>query len=195
MRQQLFVTRATTPGMVAKPESSEFSFRRATLSDVERLRAHVHSAYRGDASRRGWTTEADLLDGQRTDVRELTELINSDQAQLWLLERAGELLGSIVLKREPDGVVSLGMIAVNPQQQGQSVGRALLAHAEQVVREHAWGTRLEMTVIGQRNELIAWYERRGYKNTGEQRPFPYGDTRFGLPKVRDLYFVVLAKDL
>lgn len=181
--------------MPASPPSSDFSFRRATLADIDRVKAHVHSAYRGEASRRGWTTEAELLDGQRTDVRELKELINSEEAQLWLLEREDALLGSIVLKREPEGVVHLGMIAVGPEQQGKGVGRALMERAEQLVREHAWGTRLEMTVIGQRSELIAWYERRGYRNTGEQRPFPYGDTRFGLPKVRDLYFVVLAKDL
>ena len=87
------------------------------------------------------------------------------------------------------------MIAVNPELQGKGAGRVLLERAEQLVRERAWGTRLEMTVIGQRTELIAWYERRGFRVTGEQRPFPYGDTRFGLPKVRDLYFLVLAKEL
>jgi ribosomal protein S18 acetylase RimI-like enzyme len=173
----------------------DFSFRRATHADVERLRTHVHSAYRGDTSRRGWTTEADLLDGQRTDLRELTELVDAQDAQLWLLERADELLGSMVLKREPGGVVHVGMIAVNPERQGKGVGRALLERAEQLVREQGWGTRLEMTVIGQRPELIAWYERRGFRVTGEQRPFPYGDTRFGLPKRRDLYFFVLAKEL
>ncbi|HET8938049.1 MAG TPA: GNAT family N-acetyltransferase [Polyangiales bacterium] len=175
--------------------SADLSFRRATLADVERLLTYVHSAYRGEVSRKGWTTEADLLDGQRTDVRELKELVSGDGAQMWLLERGPELLGTIVLKREPEGVVHLGMIAVAPEQQGKGAGRVLLEQAEQVVREQAWGTRLEMTVIGQRAELIAWYERRGFRVTGEQRPFPYGDTRFGLPKVRDLYFIVLAKDL
>lgn len=175
--------------------SADFSFRRAELADVERLLTHVHSAYRGDPSRKGWTTEADLLDGQRTDVRELKELVSGDEAQLWLLEQGGQLLGTIALKREPEGVVHLGMIAVNPELQGKGAGRVLLERSEQIVRERAWGTRLEMTVIGQRAELIAWYERRGFRVSGEQRPFPYGDTRFGLPKRRDLYFVVLVKEL
>lgn len=174
---------------------SKFSFRRAALDDVQRLLAHVHSAYRGDPSRKGWTTEADLLDGQRTDLRELNELVSGDGAQLWILEEGEQLLGTIALKREPHGVVHLGMIAVNPELQGKGAGRVLLERAEQVVRERAWGARLEMTVIGQRTELIAWYERRGFRVTGEQRPFPYGDTRFGLPKRRDLYFLVLVKDL
>jgi len=52
-----------------------------------------------------------------------------------------------------------------------------------------------MTVIRQRPELIAWYERRGYRLTGERRSFPYGDERFGQPNRDDLEFVVLEKTL
>jgi ribosomal protein S18 acetylase RimI-like enzyme len=176
------------------PTQRDFSFRRATIADVERLRVHVQHAYRGDESRKGWTTEADLLDGQRTDPRELQALIAAADAQLWLLERDEELLGSMVVKRESDEVAHVGMIAVHPEQQAQGIGRALLDKAEQVTREQGC-SRLEMTVIGQRQELIAWYERRGFKQTEEQRPFPYGDQRFGLPRLRDLYFVVLVKDV
>jgi ribosomal protein S18 acetylase RimI-like enzyme len=175
--------------------SPSLSFRRATAADVERLRAHVQGAYRGESGLRGWTTESHLLDGQRTDVRELSALVAATDAQLWLVERESELLASMLLKREPAGVVHLGMIAVRPDVQAQGVGRALLAKAEQVVLEEGWGTRIEMTVIGQREELIAWYERRGYKLTDERRPFPYGDQRFGLPRRSDLYFRVLAKEL
>jgi ribosomal protein S18 acetylase RimI-like enzyme len=172
-----------------------FTFRRADIADASRILAHVHSAYRGDASRRGWTTEADLLDGQRTDLQELEALIRSQDAQLWLVEREPELVGSFVLKREQPDSAYLGMIAVNPQQQGQGIGRALMAKAEQLVVEQGFGTRLEMTVIVQRKELIAWYERRGYRVTGENRPFPYGDRRFGLPRRPDLEFCVMVKDL
>lgn len=172
-----------------------FTFRRAEIADAPRIVSHVHSAYRGDASRKGWTTEADLLEGQRTDLREIEELVRSDQAQLWLVERAGELVGSFLLKPEEAGTVYLGMIAVNPEQQGQGVGRALMDKAERIVVEQGLGTRLEMTVIVQRKELIAWYERRGYRVTDETRPFPYGDHRFGLPRRPDLSFCVMVKDL
>jgi ribosomal protein S18 acetylase RimI-like enzyme len=170
------------------------SFRQATVADIARLHTHVHHAYRGDEARKGWTSESHLLDGQRTDKRELQALIEGDDAQLWLLERGDELLASMVVKRESEEVAHVGMIAVDPEQQGQGAGRALLEKAEQVARELGC-TRVEMTVIGQREELIAWYERRGYTRTEEQRPFPYGDQRFGLPKLRDLYFVVLVKSV
>lgn len=174
---------------------SALSFRRASLSDMFRIAEHVHRAYRGEAARQGWTTESDLLDGQRTDEQELRELIESDASQIWLAERDGELLGTMELKREPGGVVYIGMLAVRPDRQSQGVGRALLALGERLAVELGWGTRLLMTVIAQRVELIAWYERRGYRTTGERRPFPYGDERFGLPRRPDLYFSVLEKQL
>ena len=177
------------------PSPSAFAFRRATLDDVACVRVHVHNAYRGDESRKGWTTEAELLDGQRTDPNELEALLAAGEAQqLWLLERGGELLGSMVVKIESAQVAHVGMIAVRPQLQGQGVGRALLDRAERVAQDQGC-SRLEMTVIGQRTELIAWYKRRGFKQTEERRPFPYGDPRFGLPRRPDLYFVVLERDL
>jgi ribosomal protein S18 acetylase RimI-like enzyme len=184
--------------MRAPIPAPELTFRRAVPADVERLIAHVHSAYRGDSSRKGWTTEAELLDGQRTDRREIEELLGSNDAHLYLIERAGDLLGSFVLKQQHGaeaGTVHLGMIAVRPELQAHGIGRVLMEHAERVVRDQGLGTRMEMTVIAQRSELIAWYERRGYRVTGEQRPFPYGDQRFGLPRRPDLHFSVLVKDL
>ncbi|HET8938972.1 MAG TPA: GNAT family N-acetyltransferase [Polyangiales bacterium] len=180
--------------MTQSPDGG-LSFRRATASDIDRVREHVQGAYRGESGRKGWTNESDMLDGQRTDKRELQELISSDNAQLWLVERGQELLGTMVLKREAAGVVHLAMVAVRPDLQAQGIGRALLAKAEQVVVEQGWGSRIEMTVIGQRSELVAWYERRGYRVTEERRDFPYGNTRFGLPMRPDLYFLVLVKDL
>lgn len=171
------------------------SFRRASSEDIEQLVLHVQRAYRGESGRRGWTTESDLLDGQRTDPQELSELLGSDSAQIWLAERGSELLGSMVLRREPAGVVHLGMLAVRPDLQAQGVGRALLEQAERLTAALGWGSRMQMTVIGQRRELIAWYERRGYRRTGERRPFPYGDARFGLPRRPDLYFCVLEKPI
>lgn len=178
------------------PRASEptFSHRRATAADIARLLTHVHHAYRGEEAQKGWTAESHLLDGQRTDVRELRALIDADDAQLWLLELDAELLGSMVVKRESKDIAHVGMIAVRPDQQGRGVGRALLQRAEEIAASLGCSL-LEMTVIGQRTELIAWYERRGFKQTGEQRPFPYGDLRFGLPRRPDLYFVVLQKHL
>jgi ribosomal protein S18 acetylase RimI-like enzyme len=173
--------------------SASYHFRRATPQDVTAIVALVESAYRGDQSREGWTTEAELLDGQRTDAEEIEAITASEHARIVLAECAGELLGSMLLVPEP-GALYLGMLAVRPLLQGRGVGRALIGEAERVAHAEA-RTCLRMTVIGQRTELIAWYARHGFALTGEREPFPYGQPRFGLPKRPDLYFAVLEKRL
>ncbi|HZN14183.1 MAG TPA: GNAT family N-acetyltransferase [Acidimicrobiales bacterium] len=170
------------------------TFREAQADDVDVVHALVQAAFRGDASRAGWTTEADLLDGQRTDPEALAEIIVSETGALLLAEDGGEIAACCHLERRADATAYLGMLSVGPTLQGAGVGRALLAEAER--RATAFGARrMRMTVIRQRTELIEWYERRGYHRTGETQPFPYGDERFGLPKVDDLEFVVLEKPL
>jgi len=175
-----------------RPAGPTLTFRRAQITDVDAIVALVESAYRGEASRAGWTTEADLLDGQRTDPEEVRALVSSEATRIVLAERAGELVGSVMLVRS-EHAVHLGMFAVRPTQQTQGTGRALLAEAERIVHGERLGERVEMTVIVQRTELIAWYERRGYRVTGERQPFPYGQPRFGLPRRADLEFCVLEK--
>jgi ribosomal protein S18 acetylase RimI-like enzyme len=174
--------------------SVSLTFRRARAADVEAIVALVESAYRGATSRQGWTTEADLLEGQRTDAEEVATLLNSTDSCFLLMERQATLLGNVWLSVHGD-CAHLGMFAVRPTEQAQGLGRALLTHAESVARAELGAGLIEMTVIAQRSELIAWYERRGYVQTGEQRPFPYGNARFGLPQRDDLHFRVLQKPL
>ena len=170
--------------------------RAADAADVAAIVDLVESAYRGDASRVGWTTEADLLDGQRTDADVVREAVASDASVLLVaVDDDGNLLACCQLEPHGDATCYFGMFAVRPTQQGGGVGRDLLADAESYARERLAATTMQMTVIAQRSELIAWYERRGYHRTGETRPFPYGDERFGLPRRDDLHFVVLEKSL
>ncbi|MEJ5945771.1 GNAT family N-acetyltransferase [Pseudokineococcus basanitobsidens] len=170
--------------------------RTATGADVPAVVALVQQAYRGEASRAGWTTEADLLDGQRTDAAAVTALLGAPGSVVLLLEDDGRLLACCHVEARPaaDGGTTgyVGMVAVDPARQGAGTGRALLAAAQAHARDALGATRLEMTVIAQRAELISWYERRGWRRTGERRPFPYGDERFGRPRRDDLEFVVLA---
>lgn len=168
--------------------------RAATLADVPAVVALVQSAYRGDSGRRGWTTESDLLDGQRTDAADVADLIARPDSRILLLEQDGRLLASCHLERHGEAAY-FGMFAVDPTLQAGGLGKRLLGEAERIARE-AWGCRaMEMTVIVQREELIAWYERRGYRRTGAYKPFPYGDERFGVPRRDDLRFEILTKDL
>lgn len=187
------------PGMTCEGSSVDPVVRTATEQDVEAVVALVESAYRGEASRAGWTTEADLLAGQRTDDEEVRALLAAEDSRILLLEVGGTLQACCHVQRRAgaEGVPSayFGMFAVSPGTQGAGLGRLLLAQAEDRVRSW-WGARsMEMTVLVQRPELVAWYERRGYTATGEARPFPYGELRFGRPLREDLSFVVLTRRL
>jgi ribosomal protein S18 acetylase RimI-like enzyme len=169
-------------------------FRRAISSDAAAIVALVESAYRGPSSRAGWTTEADLLDGQRTDAAEVAALIDGKDSRIVLVEDAEGLLGTLLIRDEGNRMY-IGMFAVRPQAQGQGVGRALLTEAERIGREELGRPAARMTVLTARTDLVAWYERRGYQRSGEREPFPYGDARFGLPRRDDLIFEVLIKAL
>jgi ribosomal protein S18 acetylase RimI-like enzyme len=169
----------------------------ATDADLDAVSALVNAGFRGEASRAGWTTEADFLGGQRTDPALLrAELAAHDGAVLLLLrdEPGGELLGSVWLDPEEPGAWHLGMLTVRPDLQGRQLGRTLLAEAESYAAARGAG-RVRLTVIQLRDSLSAWYERRGYVRTGETKPFPYGDERFGLPLREDLHFEVFEKRL
>lgn len=171
--------------------------RRATLADVDDVVALVESAYRGEASRAGWTTEADLLDGRRTDAAMVREVIEASGTVLLLGHDGGELVACCVVEDRRDvapGEAYVGMLAVRPGRQGGGIGAAMLAAAEAHARDLGAST-LRLTVIVQRDELIAWYERRGFVRTEEREPFPYGDERFGIPRRDDLEFLVMRKAL
>jgi len=167
----------------------------ASRDDLPALHALIESAYRGDTARRGWSHEADLLEGQRTDLDALDATLADPAQHLLVLRDHDELRACVVLADKGAGLAYLGLLTVDPSRQSAGLGRLILAAAEDHGAAHFAATRIEMTVIAQREELIAWYERRGYARTGEQRPFPAHDPRFGLPKRDDLAFVVLEKRL
>jgi len=169
--------------------------RPATEADAPAVLALVERAYRGDASRAGWTTEADLLDGQRTDLDDVLAALRDPEGRVLLLVEGPRVLASVRLSRAGDDAVLLGMFAVEPGLQGSGVGRELLAAAEKTMHRELGATRGRMTVLVQRTELLAWYGRRGWVATGGREPFPYGNPRFGLPRRDDLEFVVLEKAL
>lgn len=163
----------------------------ATELDIPALNRLVNSAYRGESSKKGWTTEADLLSGIRTDEPGLTTMIQNPNAIILLYKEDAQLLGCVYLEKKSDELY-LGMLTVSPEAQAKGIGKNLLTAAELIARnQHC--SAITMTVITVRHELIAWYERRGYRSTGEIKPFP-NDPSFGLPK-QPLEFTVMRKEI
>lgn len=191
--------------------SNTLLFRSATLADRDVLIALVTSAYRGESSRVGWTTEADLVDGPRVAPEVLEADLTRPRSVVVIAERDEQ--PQFASAPEPSSLATVrrlvacahvcdegdagyfGMFAVDPQQQGVGVGDAVLAECERIARDEWALPAMRMTVIDIRDELIAWYERRGYSRTGIKKPFPYGDVRFGHPTRNDLRFEVLEKPL
>jgi len=173
-----------------------FNFRAATPADLPAVIALVTSAYRGESSRAGWTTEADLIDGNRIDPDILHDDMIRPRSRVLLAERAndGGLIACAHIA-EDEGAGYFGMFAVLPALQGSGIGKALLDEAERVAAEQWQLPLMRMLVIDVRDELIAFYQRRGYRRTGKYTPFPYGDPRFGLPRRDDLRFETLEKPL
>jgi ribosomal protein S18 acetylase RimI-like enzyme len=178
----------------AETPTTGLVFRDATDADVETLVALIESAYRGDSSRTGWTTEADILEGQRTDPEGVRDVIKSPDGRLLTVQREGTVVACCQLEHRGSHAY-FGMFAVSPALQGAGLGKVIIAEAERLARE-TWGVdEMHMTVISVRDDLIAWYERRGYRRTGRMTPFPYGDERFGIPQRDDLQFELLVKEL
>lgn len=152
------------------------------------LRALVEAAYRGNSARRGWTHEADLLEGDRTTDAELAAAIADPARRVLLAIGDGVLAGSVTVTDLGKGMAYMGMLCVDPELQSAGLGRTLMAQVESLaVREFA-ARAMEMTVVDARTELIAYYERRGYRQTGERRPFP-------LPLPVPFGMVVLRKEI
>lgn len=169
--------------------------RPATLADIPALHRLVERAYRGNSARKGWTHEADLLGGQRTDVAALSAIISDPAQRILIAISEDDLIGCVQVSQKDNDTAYLGLLSVDPDVQAGGLGKAMIIEAERTAQRDFAVTTMEMTVIRQRSELIAYYERRGYALTGETRPFPLDDERFGLPVTRDLSFVVLAKGI
>lgn len=164
------------------------TIRTATSADLPRLHPVIERAYRGESARQGWTHEADLLEGQRTNLATL-EAILADPAQRLLIgEHDGVVIGCVNLTNKGEGLAYLGLLCVDPSLQAGGAGRQLLAAAEACARDKLHADRIEMTVIDVRHRLIAWYERRGYVQAGERRDFVF-------PVDPPLFMTVLVKSL
>ncbi|HZV85375.1 MAG TPA: GNAT family N-acetyltransferase [Brevundimonas sp.] len=174
---------------------TDVAIREATPADIPALHRLIESAYRGEASRAGWTTEADLLDGQRTDPDGLCDIMSDASHVLLAAWREGDLVGCVLIADRGEGIGYFGMLSVSPTLQGEGLGRRLIVAAETALRTRFGATRVRISVFPQRESLISWYRRLGYAETGDTLPFDYGNPRLGIPLRGDLHFIVMERPL
>lgn len=170
-------------------------FYKADLVDAEAIVKLINSAYRGETSRKGWTTEADILDGLRTTTAEISALINRSDAFILIGVLEDEIVATICCEREHIAgkhTAHFGMIAVKPALQNKGYGKDIIYAAESMTRREWRVAGFHMAVISLRNELIAFYERLGYERTGEFQDFPHNPNVWQ-PKVEGLNLQYLAK--
>jgi ribosomal protein S18 acetylase RimI-like enzyme len=175
----------------------DLQWRLAEDKEAEQISALVNGAYRGETGLRGWTSESRIIGGSRVDAAQVREIVAAKDHFILLAcssSAPDQLLGCVHVEKK-DGEAYFGMLAVNVELQARGVGAFLLRAAEDFARDRLGARRMMMTVIASRTELIAWYERRGYRATGETEPFPYGDARVGVPMVDGLFFCVFEKPL
>lgn len=170
----------------------DFEILSAVAEDSDAIATLVNSGYRGEYSRQGWTHEDDILSGTRIDARGVRNLLGRSDTVVLKYVREGRILGCVELAHHDDKIY-LGMLTVDPANQALGIGRKLLAAGEEHARNLGC-TSVYMTVIYTRRELIEWYGRRGYCDTGKTKPFDNTDPVFGIPK-RPIHFMVLEKHL
>ena len=171
--------------------------RLACLADSPVICALVNAAYRGETSRAGWTTEADLLTGVRTSERTVQALIAREDACILLGEEpGGAVVACICLEyhHAVENTVHLGMIAVSPLLQNRGYGKAMILAAEKLAQGRWQVSQAEMLVISLRQELIAFYQRLGYLLTGQVQPFPQQPDMWQ-PQVEGMQLITLQKKL
>jgi ribosomal protein S18 acetylase RimI-like enzyme len=156
--------------MIARP--AEPHFRYADASDAAAVGQLIERAYRGPEAAKGWTNEANLLTGPRTADGEIAGLIADGESRFVLAEIGGQLRACALVQKDGEDAY-FGMFSVDPAVQGTGLGKQVLAACERAARAEWKSRALGMVVINLREELIAWYERRGYTLTGKREPFPF----------------------
>ncbi len=163
-------------------------FEPANLDDAESINMLINQAYRGEE---GWTIETKIIAGERSSIDDVKKLIQNPETHLFVALING-LIAACISVEEKENQVYIGTFAVNPSLQNQGVGKQVLSFAEEYAANQLGAQKLIMVVISQREELISFYERRGYRRTDEISEYPV-HLNVGIPTVEGLTVECLEK--
>lgn len=168
--------------------------RLATIDDAPQVQQLVQAAFRAPDGREGWTADMELGNRFRIEVEQVAATITRADGVVLMTTVAGNLVASVEVVKRSDGHARLSMLSVDQRYQSNGLGRQVLEYAEDYCRRTWSATAMELNALSTRQNLISWYQRRGYRETGETSPFPREEfSDLDLPE--DLCFVEMEKDL
>lgn len=166
-------------------------FQKSDSGDLDVIVDLVNSAYRGIDGPRRWTTEAHLVQGDRLVLEDLRRLITDSDSEFYVGYLDGSLISCIAIKRYGP-ITEFGTFAVDPSLQGLGYGKDILSFAESKASSHS--STFQVTVVAQNSDLVRFYQRRGYNETGQRLTYPT-DQNVGKPKVKNIDLTVLQKNV
>ena len=167
---------------------SHFKLDKARIDQSQAICELLNFAYREAG---GWTSEKNIISGNRTHYKEIETAITSPNSFFFVVNQPKQIASCIHVLRNEDKA-QLGFFAVHPALQGNGLGTYVLCQAETFARTYLSSKKLSMIVVSQRTELIAFYERRGYRKTGKIEKLP---TSIGIPKQANLTIDYLEKNI
>ena len=167
----------------------QMTFEPASIDDAESINMLINQAYRGEE---GWTRETEIVEGERSSVNDVMELIQNPETHLFVATIDGVAAACICIE-EKEKQAYIGTFAVNPTFQNQGIGKQALSFAEKHAFNQLGSNKFVMVVISQREELISYYERRGYRRTGEISEYPV-HLNVGIPAIEGLTIECLEKN-
>ncbi|WP_240007321.1 GNAT family N-acetyltransferase [Pseudaquidulcibacter saccharophilus] len=175
--------------------TDNITIREANANDIARIEYLVETTYRGEDSKKGWTTEFNLLAGTRLQKGEIAAALADKANQFFVAERDNIVVGVICVNKNGDWI-EFGKFSVDPEMQGLGIGKMLIAKVEDFVR-NIWGAdKLKLSVISIRKELVDFYARYGFKDTGQRIDFikihPYVELKDG---VSDFEVIIMEKSV
>lgn len=167
---------------------SHFCIQKADCSHSQDIADLVNLTYRGNL---GWTRETHIIQGDRTDKREIEAALSNPSAHFFVIYQGQKLISCIYVAQETDHAY-IGFFSVHPSLQGKGLGKHMLREAELFAVRTMGVRKFMMFVVSQRDELIAFYERRGYGHAGRIESYPL-HSAMGVPKVAGLTIEYLEK--
>ena len=95
----------------------------ANVADVNAIKNLVNAAYRGEASKQGWTTEAALISGDTRANAEMVLNATEQTGSVILIYKKDDVIAGCVNLQQHGNKVYLGMFSVMPQLQGCGIGK------------------------------------------------------------------------